>query len=223
MRLRFGDCVFDASTREVFRAEHAVAISPKAFSLLELLLDARPAAVSKADIHARLWPGIQVSDANLPNLVVELRAALGDDARQPQIIRTVSRFGYAFSAEARPERRRGDSDGGEAAFAYRLIWGRREIDLESGENLIGRERDAVVWIDDQSVSRRHARIVVEAEGVTIEDLGSKNGTSVGGHMIEKATPLTEKDVVKIGPATLRLRKLRRTASTLSSMKEKPER
>src|SRR5262245_57445664 len=125
LRLRFGDCVFDGNTREVFRGDRLLAISPKAFALLELLLEARPAAVSKPDIHERLWPGIHVSEANLPNLVVELRAALGDDARHPQMIRTVARFGYAFSADARPDRRR-DVVGAPPRLVYRLVWGRRE-------------------------------------------------------------------------------------------------
>jgi len=223
MRLRFGDCVFDGDTREVFRGEQPVAISPKAFALLELLVDSRPGAVSKTDIHDRLWPGIHVSEANLPNLVVELRAALGDDARHPHIIRTVARFGYAFSADARPDRRRGDPDLGTPRFVYRLVWGRREIALDPGENLIGRDREAVVWIDDDSVSRRHARILIGEEGATIEDLASKNGTAVGDRKIDEPTRLTERDVVRIGPATLRLRILKRTGSTLSSMKERPAR
>jgi len=51
MRLRFGDCVFDGDTREVFRGERPVTISPKAFSLLELLVASRPGAVSKTEIH----------------------------------------------------------------------------------------------------------------------------------------------------------------------------
>ena len=223
MRLRFGDCVFDRDTREVFRRERPVTISPKAFSLLELLVGSRPGAVSKTDIHGRLWPGIHVSEANLPNLVVELRAALGDDARRPHIIRTVARFGYAFSADARPDRRRGDPDLGTPRFVYRLVWGRREIALDPGENLIGRDREAVVWIDDDSVSRRHARILIGEEGATIEDLASKNGTAVGDRKIAEPTRLTERDVVRIGPATLRLRILKRTGSTLSSMKERPAR
>src|SRR4029453_9855389 len=106
MRLRFGDCVFDAETREVLRGGHPAAISPKAFALLELLIEARPRAVSKADIHERLWPGIHVTEANLPNLVADLRTALGDDAHNPSIIRPLARFGYAFSAGAVPERRK---------------------------------------------------------------------------------------------------------------------
>lgn len=217
MRLSFGDCVFDSDTREVSRGARLRAISPKAFSLLEILIECRPRALSKTDIHSRLWPDVHVSEANLANLVVELRAALGDDARKPRIIRTVPRFGYAFSAQAVPERRKDRSQSEAGGRAYRLIWGRREITLDPGENLIGRDREAVVWIDDESVSRRHARVTVGAEGATIEDLGSKNGTYVGGERIRKAIRLTERDAVKIGPATLRLRVLRRIGSTRSSM------
>ncbi len=66
------------------------------------------------------------------------------------------------------------------APTYRVVWGRREITLDPGDNLIGRDPDAVVWIDDDSVSRRHARISIGEEGATIEDLGSKNGTWIHG-------------------------------------------
>jgi DNA-binding winged helix-turn-helix (wHTH) protein len=217
MRFSFGDCVFDSDTREVSRAGQSLSISPKAFALLELLIERRPKAVSKEDIRARLWPGTFVSEANLANLVVELRSALGDSARSPRIIRTVARFGYAFSAPAARERGRDAGGAGTAGPVFRLVWGRREIALDAGENLIGRDRDAVVWIDDESVSRRHARILIGEDGVTIEDLGSKNGTYVGGKRIRKPALLTDRDVVKIGPATLTLRVLRRTGSTLSSM------
>ena len=139
MRLRFGDCVFDADTREVSRGDQSVTVSPKAFALLELLIEVRPGAVSKADIHERIWPGIHVSEANLANLVVELRAALGDNARRPRIIRTLPRFGYAFRAAARPERSAREGPVGRSDRAYRLVWGRREISLEPGANLIGRD------------------------------------------------------------------------------------
>jgi DNA-binding winged helix-turn-helix (wHTH) protein len=90
MRLRFGDCVFDGETREVLRSGRPAPISPKAFALLELLIESRPKALSNAGIHERLWPGVHVTEANLPNLVVELRAALGVDARRPRVIRTLS-------------------------------------------------------------------------------------------------------------------------------------
>ena len=111
MRLRFGDCDLDPDTREVFRGDPDVLhsgeanVSPKAFALLEVLIEHRPNAVSKQELHKLLWPDTFVSDANLPNLVAELRETLGDDAQKPRIIRTVQRFGYAFRAESAEEPR----------------------------------------------------------------------------------------------------------------------
>ncbi len=219
MRLAVSDWVFDSDIREVVRNGRAISLSPKAFALLELLIRRRPKAVSKVEIHKHLWPGTFVSAANLANLVVELRAALGDDARTPRILRTVTRFGYAFSAEAV------DSANAPAVsrpFACRLVWGPREIALDSAENVIGRDSGAVVWIDDTSVSRRHARIAVDDDGATIEDLGSKNGTYVRGRKIQKAARLADRDVIKIGPARMVFRLFRKTGSTASTTGE-PER
>ena len=219
MRLRFGDFVFDSDTREVIREDRPLAISPKAFTLLALLIESRPKAVSKEALHAHLWPDTHVSNQSLGNLVVELRAALGEDARRPRVIRTVARFGYAFSAKAvngsgREQRGRG-SDG----LAYRLAWGRREISLEPGQNLIGRDPEAVVWIDDESVSRRHARISIGEGGAAIEDLESKNGTYVRGQRLREPARLRDRDVVKIGPASLTFRVLKRTGPTRSAVEE----
>ena len=62
-----------------------------------------------------------------------------------------------------------------------------------GENLIGRDREALVWIDDESVSRRHARISIDEAGASIDDLGSKNGTYVGGKKRTGSTRSTLKE------------------------------
>jgi DNA-binding winged helix-turn-helix (wHTH) protein/Tfp pilus assembly protein PilF len=97
MRIRFGDCTFDSASRTLERAGERVRISGKAFQLLELLLAARPNPIAKEELFAKLWPDTFVSDANLAGLVKEIRAAIGDDARAPRYIRTVHRFGYAFS------------------------------------------------------------------------------------------------------------------------------
>lgn len=212
MRVTFGDCVFDSGTREVYRGGKLCPISPKAFQLLEILISRRPEAVSKEEILELLWPKTFVSDANLPNLVAELRSGLGDTARSPHIVRTVQRFGYAFvasSARSAPEI-------GRPARVYRLVWGDREIALTPGENLFGREEDARVWIDDPLVSRRHARIVVEETGAILEDLGSKNGTYLRGQRIHAPAALADEDLVTIGPASMIFRILRHTASTASA-------
>ena len=97
MRLLFGDCTFDSGARTLTRGGEGVHLSGKAFQLLELLLAARPNPIEKSELFAKLWPDTFVSEANLASLVKEIRAAIGDDARAPRFVRTVHRFGYAFS------------------------------------------------------------------------------------------------------------------------------
>jgi len=208
MRLNFAGFAFDSDTREVFRNDAAVPVSPKAFELLELLIRSRPRAVSKEEIHEQLWPKTFVSDASLSNLVAELRAAFGDDARRPAILRTVQRFGYAFIAEAYAPRRESRRDP-----AFRLVWETREIGVPAGETLFGRDDDAAIWIDDAGVSRRHARIVVDGGRATLEDLGSKNGTFVNGTRVARPVRLTDGDRIQVGRATLVFRELSQVRST----------
>jgi DNA-binding winged helix-turn-helix (wHTH) protein len=207
MRLRFGDCEFDSDTREVFRGGRRIHVSPKAFALLAALIERRPKAISKDQLLGLLWPDTFVSEANLPNLVADLRESLGDDSHEPRIIRTVPRFGYAFSAEIATESPRPD------ALAFRLIWGDREIALHRGENVIGRDDGVILWIDDNSVSRRHARIVVDEQEAVLEDLGSKNGTLLRGERVESPARLVDEDLITIGPASITFRALHQTGST----------
>lgn len=211
MRLRFDDCEFDPDTREVFRGGKLVHVSPKAFALLAALIEKRPKAISKNELHTLLWPDTFVSDVNLPRLVTELRECLGDDAHEPRIIRTVQRFGYAFRAKAAGESAR------PASNAFRLIWGDREIALLPGENVIGRDDTATLWIDDSLVSRRHARIVIDENGAVLEDLGSKNGTLLNGEKIRSAAKLADDDRITIGPASVVFRVFRQTASTATAI------
>jgi DNA-binding winged helix-turn-helix (wHTH) protein len=217
MRIRFDGCVFDSDTRQVLRGRRSVPLSPKAFHLLEILIRERPNAVDKHRIHKELWTGIFVSEANLPNLVGELRRALGDRARRSRIIRTVRGFGYAFSAESQAVASgTTTSDGGPV---YRLIWGNREIALAAGQNVIGRAADSALFVDHSSVSRRHARILVDPSGAVLEDLGSKNGTLLQGKRITGPERLSDKDSIEIGPASLIFRIFKNTESTASTAAE----
>ena len=74
----------------------------------------------------------------------------------------------------------------------------RRVALGTGINIVGRDRDADLRINDASVSRRHARIVVEGDDVAIEDLESKNGTRVGGIPVSRPVRLAKGDVVVFG-------------------------
>ena len=56
MRVVFGECEFDSGRRVLIRHGRAMPLSPKAFQLLELLLDRRPEAVAKRELVDQLWP-----------------------------------------------------------------------------------------------------------------------------------------------------------------------
>ena len=211
MRIAFGDCFLDTGSRELRRGGEVVHLPPKAFHLLEVLLEERPQALSKEKLIERLWPATFVTEASLSNLVADLRRAIGDEPSQPRFIRTVHGFGYAWHGAALSARDRPPSAAADSI--YRLLWKRREVPLEPGENILGRVEEAVVWISDPLVSRRHARILVAAEGATLEDLGSKNGTLLNGQRITGTALLADSDEIGLGTARLTLRVFRTVADT----------
>jgi hypothetical protein len=174
------------------------------------LLERRPQAVPRGQLQERLWPKTFVADTSLRRVIAEIRAALDDDERRPRFIRTVRGFGYAFCGAAEEE---GAGRRAESTAACRLEWGKREIPLREGENILGRMDDAVAWIDSSNVSRRHARIVVSGGRATIEDLGSKNGTSVSGRRIDRPTLLASGDEIALGPARMTFRAFHGTGPT----------
>jgi DNA-binding winged helix-turn-helix (wHTH) protein len=201
MRIQFGECVLDSDTRELSLRGTPVHLSPKAFQFLELLIESRPRALAKAEIHEKLWPGTFVADGTLTSLLAEVRAAIEDEPHESRFIRTLHRFGYAFSGtaeEVRPAARRA----GGPKFAYRLFWGPREISLDTGENVLGRDPDVTAFLDHTSISRRHARIVVAGDTVTVEDLGSKNGTFLKRRRLEAPAALNDGDELKLGSVAM---------------------
>ena len=203
MRVTFGDFVLDRGARQLRRGEETRPLGPKAFELLELLLEHRPNVVARHRIRDRLWPGTFVAESTLATVVSEVRSALGEDAKKPAFLRTVHGVGFAFCGEA-AESRSGRSTAGPAT-GYRLVLGDREVALDQGENVLGRVEDGVVWLESPTVSRRHARILVTGGQAILEDLGSKNGTFVRGRRITAPTVLTDGDDFRLGRVLLTLR------------------
>lgn len=194
MRVQFGEFSLDRATRQLLRGDEERHLEPKAFELLDLLLQRRPEAVSKPEIRDRLWPQTFVSESNLTGLVAQLREALGDDPRRPQYVRTVYGYGYAFSGQAMGPAVSSARKG----TAPRVIWERKIIPLQPGDNVLGRDEEAEVRIDSPGVSRRHARIVVTAGEAVLEDLGSKNGTYVREERLEAPVVLGDGDTFRLG-------------------------
>jgi DNA-binding winged helix-turn-helix (wHTH) protein len=211
---RFNTFVLDEDSRQLLRGGREVHLSPKAFDLLLQLIRTRPRALSKTELHQYLWPGTFVTDASLGMLVTEIRSALGDKARRPRFVRTVHRFGYAFQGDVTeiPESARRAA---RPSIVCWLVSPTRQIMLQAGENMVGRDPHAAVWLDSPGISRHHARITVGPGSVVIEDLGSKNGTHARGEPISRATPLADGDEIRFGSTSLTFRIWTSSGSTAS--------
>jgi DNA-binding winged helix-turn-helix (wHTH) protein len=208
----FGRFVLDLETRELREEGETVALSPKAYQLLEVLVANRPKALAKSALLEQLWPGTFVVEKNLVNLVAEIRAALGDDATHPRFVRTAHRFGYAFrDPTSEPGARRQQS--GRQNARFRLAWAGGRVGLSDGEYVLGRDPDLELFLDARDVSRRHARITISADEATIEDLDSKNGTFVTDRRLDAAARLGDGDSIRIGSVLLTFTAVRSFGST----------
>jgi TolB-like protein len=95
---RFAGCELDLGRRELRRAGEVVTLQPKVFDLLVYLATHRDRAVGKAEIQEAIWADVVVSEASLTQAIRKARRALGDEADQQGIIRTVHGHGYHFIA-----------------------------------------------------------------------------------------------------------------------------
>src|SRR5262245_17077953 len=176
MQVHFGEFTLDTDRRQLLKGDVQRHLSPKSYELLRLLIDNRPRALSKAELHERLWPSTFVSESTLSSLVAEVRDALDEKADSARYVRTAHRFGYAFGGKATiAESRVPLAD--ERARCW-IVWEHGQVSLKEGEHLLGRDADVSVWLESPSVSRHHARIRVSGSDASVEDLGSKNGTYV---------------------------------------------
>ena len=92
----FGECRLDTAERVLRRNGVVVPLTPKAVSMLELLVRREGTVVSRTEMIQELWPDTFVEEANLTVTVWMLRRALGES-----YIRTIPKRGYAFAVPVR--------------------------------------------------------------------------------------------------------------------------
>ena len=97
---KFGDYFLDGLEKVLFRSGKPVSITPKAFLLLQTLVEKQGHLVEKEQLMQAVWADSFVEQGNLSFTINLLRKALGDDSHDPRFIETVPRRGYRFIAEA---------------------------------------------------------------------------------------------------------------------------
>ncbi len=207
MLCRFGDFTIDIDTRRLRRLGQDVHLTPKAFDLLNLLIDNPDRAMSKAELQQKIWPSTFVEETNLASLIAEIRRALSGS----EWIRTVYGFGYQFVGKVSREPHPFEHD---SARLWLMVEG-RPIPLMEGVNVIGRAPDATIRLESPGISRYHARIVVAQSEATLEDVGSKNGTQLNARHITTATLLADGDEIRIGAVALIFRIGSQETATMS--------
>lgn len=75
--------------------------------------------------------------------------------------------------------------------------GPKTHEFSTGELILGRAPDCEVVLKDFGISRQHAKLIADPNGVRIMDLGSKNGTKINGALITQA-PLRDGDKFTLG-------------------------
>jgi DNA-binding winged helix-turn-helix (wHTH) protein len=98
---RFAGCELDPVERRLLAHGRPVALTPKVFDTLVLLVERAGHVVSKDELMAALWPRGFVHESNLTKHIWLIRKALGDSEHDARCIETVPKLGYRFVAEVR--------------------------------------------------------------------------------------------------------------------------
>lgn len=96
--LLFGHFRLDLASRQLWRGEELISLTPKAMDLLVFLAEHQGELITRDQLFEALWPDVVVADHALSVQILEIRRALGDHAQNPQYIETRHRKGYRFCA-----------------------------------------------------------------------------------------------------------------------------
>jgi DNA-binding winged helix-turn-helix (wHTH) protein/tetratricopeptide (TPR) repeat protein len=96
---QFGAFRLDRSARELSRNGEPVAVPTRVFDCLVYLIENRERAIGRDELVAALWGRVDVSDAQLGQIVLRARRAVGDDGNDQRCIRTMPKYGYRWMAD----------------------------------------------------------------------------------------------------------------------------
>ena len=102
-KVRFGDFVLDLERSELVRDGKLIPLRPQATRALVLLVQRAGHVVPREELRRALWSDTTVGwDQGMNQVIRQIRRSLGDDARNPRFVETVSRRGYRFGGSVTP-------------------------------------------------------------------------------------------------------------------------
>ncbi len=212
-QLRVGEWSVEANANLIVRGAESVRLEPRVMNLLVFLATNAGEVISKDQIVDAVWDGAFISESALTRTIADLRKALGDDARNPRYLETISKRGYRLVAVVGHDADESVASVPDSRSRFMIVWNGRAHRIDGREFLLGRDPDCSLCISSNLVSRRHARLVLTSRGATIEDLGSRNGTRVNATLIDSPKELSEGDEIRIGSETLVFRDAESPATT----------
>src|SRR6202022_4559164 len=97
LNYQFGEFTLDIAKGCVLQAGEQIKLRPKVYETLRYLVEHAGRLIGKQELMQAVWPGAFVTDDSLVQCTLELRRALDD--RSQQLLKTVPRRGYLFTAE----------------------------------------------------------------------------------------------------------------------------
>src|SRR5690242_2307691 len=149
---RFGDFIVNTDQKLLLRQDKELPLTPKLFETLLILVENSGRIVQKEQFMERLWPHTFVDEANLTSNIRQLRKSLGDNAREPHYIETVTKRGYRFIANVETV-----NNGVDRAAA--------RVDTHDGAQRAGAQTPATV--PDRKQLKRKAVIALAAAVVVV--------------------------------------------------------
>ncbi len=199
------------SLNRITRGATLVHLRPKLMDLLVELAKRAGEVVPKEVLIEAVWARKFVAESALSTAVAGLRKELGEEAGEPRYIESVPKRGYRLVAAVEPVEHDAAGQAGATCCSSSAVG----ACLSGRVNTSSAARRRGGTHDSTDVSRHHARIVVRAGAATIEDLGSKNGTFVGGERVTEPRALCNGDQVRVGGVLIVFRLPRHMQSTMT--------
>jgi DNA-binding winged helix-turn-helix (wHTH) protein/tetratricopeptide (TPR) repeat protein len=167
--ISFGPFRLDLKNECLWHDARAITLRPKAFAVLQLLIEHAGSLVTKQEVLDQVWPGTFVGDAVLKDNIRQLREALNDDARIPTYIETAHRRGYRFIGRLlQPEQINFPDSSASRAISEPTPHALARSSLAAGVGVLG--RDAEIgrmrdWLDAALLGERQTVFVTGEAGI----------------------------------------------------------